>query len=154
MTEVTAGHAAPRRAPTRLCRRRSPSRALSLPRRLLVARRDAKEADLAGLALRRQRLPQFVVLEDHVAAGVELVDVDVVGAQRPKRPLELGHHLGFDHGHQITELLRSVSWRGAPDPVAEVECADQHAGRQGGAYAFTGSQPQVEQWFEAEVVQH
>lgn len=70
MTEVTAGSRSTQASATRPCRRRSPSRAQSA-RRLVVAQRDAKEADLAGLALRRQRLPQFVVLEDRVTAGVD-----------------------------------------------------------------------------------
>jgi hypothetical protein len=62
--------------------------------KVVAAQRHAQLTDLALGDLLVERFPQVVAVKDLIGAGVHLVEVHVVGPQRPQRPLQLGHHLG------------------------------------------------------------
>ena len=64
-----------------------------LVRVVVLADRDPQVADAARLHLFGQRGPQLRVVEGLAAAGVELVEVDVIGSQRLERGVELPEDL-------------------------------------------------------------
>jgi hypothetical protein len=80
----------------------------------VAAQGDTEIAHRALGDLLVERFPQAVLVEDLVGAGVELVEVHVIGSKRPQRPLQLSDHLlrrpviGSDRSRRPTGLLHGL----------------------------------------------
>ena len=82
---------------------------------------DAEVADFAGAFLFRQHRPEFFVPKQLVRAGMKLIQVNRLDAQRPERGFKLGAHAV--HGEivvAVQETLEVMAELGRHDPARTV----------------------------------